>query len=104
MHSAIESFLKWSKTEEDDNAKPHMITTNVEHPATELPLKHWEQSGRIELTVVPVSTETGAVSVLLTTEADEMLSSRLLKGQRGVPTLEISGTPAAKMALFISGI
>jgi hypothetical protein len=47
MHSAIEEFLKWSSTHSKESVKPHVVTTNIEHCATELPLKHWEEKGII---------------------------------------------------------
>lgn len=55
--------------------------------------------------LLKLDTQTGAVAPLLATEADETLAPRLLRGKRGVPALEISGTPAAKMAFHaISGV
>jgi hypothetical protein len=54
MHSAIEEFRRWSKT----NGKlglPHVITTNVEHCATELPLKHWMEQGLIGKTTLTLT-------------------------------------------------
>jgi hypothetical protein len=47
MHSAIEEFLKWSSKHSKESVKPHVVTTNIEHCATELPLKHWEEKGII---------------------------------------------------------
>ena len=49
MHWAIESFR--SKFPEKT---PHIVTTNIEHCATELPLKAWQKEGRIKVTFVPV--------------------------------------------------
>ena len=43
MHSAIEAFRKSNPVA----TIPHVITTNVEHCATELPLKKWESEGKI---------------------------------------------------------
>ena len=43
MHSAIEAFKSTSSRERI----PHIITTNVEHCATELPLKNWTSKGEI---------------------------------------------------------
>ena len=49
MHWAIESFR--SKFPEKI---PHIVTTNIEHCATELPLKAWQKEGKIKVTFVPV--------------------------------------------------
>ena len=49
MHWAIESFR--SKFPEKI---PHVVTTNIEHCATELPLKAWRKEGKIKVTFVPV--------------------------------------------------
>ena len=48
MHSAIVEYRKWATSNEMASSKlPHVVTTNVEHCATELPLKHWEEQGLI---------------------------------------------------------
>ena len=44
-------------------ALPHIITSNIEHDSVILPLKSLQKQGRIELTVLPVSKETGQVEV-----------------------------------------
>ena len=49
MHWAIESF----KLKHPDKI-PHIVTTNIEHCATELPLKSWSDQGKIEVDFVPV--------------------------------------------------
>ena len=49
MHWAIESF----KNQFPDQV-PHIVTSNIEHCATELPLKSWQKEGRIKVTFVPV--------------------------------------------------
>ena len=41
--------------------RPHIVTSNVEHPAIELYLKNFEQQGLIDVTYVPVDTD-GRVS------------------------------------------
>ena len=46
MHSAIEEFRLWSKSS-GKIGLPHVVTTNIEHCATELPLKHWMERGLI---------------------------------------------------------
>ena len=43
MHWAIETFKS-----KYPNQVPHIITTNIEHCATELPLKAWQKEGRIK--------------------------------------------------------
>ncbi|KAG7368898.1 selenocysteine lyase [Nitzschia inconspicua] len=48
--------------------KPHIVTSNVEHPAIELYLKSLEQNNSIDVTYVPVDTE-GRVS------AEEMIAA-----------------------------
>ena len=48
MHSATVEFRKWSAaTGNVTSSIPHIVTTNIEHCATELPLKHWLQQGLI---------------------------------------------------------
>lgn len=54
MHSAIKSYKRWrDKLPDNDQAKkkfstvPHVITSNIEHCATTLPLKNWESEGEI---------------------------------------------------------
>lgn len=42
---------------------PHIVTTNIEHVATELPLKRMRDKGQIEVTFVPVDPKSGAVQV-----------------------------------------
>ena len=59
MHWAIENY----KLKNPSGLKPHIITTNIEHCATELPLKQWQKEGKIEVTFVPVNTSTGKVEV-----------------------------------------
>ena len=51
MHWAIEAY----KACHDDQAEiPHVITSNIEHCATELPLKKWQQAGQIQVDFIPV--------------------------------------------------
>ena len=59
MHWAIENF----KSINPSRPKPHIITTNIEHCATELPLKQWQKESKIDVTFVPVNTSTGKVEV-----------------------------------------
>lgn len=42
---------------------PHIITTNIEHDSIKLPLEALEKKGKAHVTYVPVSKETGIVSV-----------------------------------------
>ena len=69
MHSAIESFHSWSKNikvekgnSTSDTVIPHIITTNIEHVATDLPLRKWEKDGKIQVTFVDVDKSGGRVS------------------------------------------
>ena len=59
MHWAIENY----KAKNPSGEIPHIITTNIEHCATELPLKQWRKEGKIQVTFVPVNTATGRVEV-----------------------------------------
>lgn len=49
MHSAIAEYRTWATSNgiQSSSNRPHVLTTNVEHCATELPLKHWEEQGLI---------------------------------------------------------
>ncbi|GFH49830.1 hypothetical protein CTEN210_06306 [Chaetoceros tenuissimus] len=58
IHLAIESH---KAKFENSGSIPHIITSNVEHPAVEEYLKALEQEGKIQVTYVPVNTE-GMVS------------------------------------------
>ena len=46
MHSAIQEFTQWSNVT-GNRGKAHVITTNIEHCATELPVKNWAHQGLI---------------------------------------------------------
>lgn len=41
LWSALEYFNEWGK-QRSIASKPHFVTTNVEHDAVKLPLKHYE--------------------------------------------------------------
>ncbi|XP_059084698.1 selenocysteine lyase-like [Tigriopus californicus] len=58
MHSSIEHFKKANPT-----VKPHVITSNIEHVATDLPLRKWLAQGVIELTLVEVCRKKGSLNV-----------------------------------------
>ena len=45
MHWAIEEFKRNPLISSGE--KPHIITTNIEHCATELPLQHWAEMNLI---------------------------------------------------------
>ena len=49
MHWAIEAFKKQFL-----GKIPHIVTSNIEHCATELPLKRWQEKGEIEVSFVKV--------------------------------------------------
>ena len=70
MHSSIQSFRSWSRDNKDKKDSltptansdiPHIITTNIEHVATDLPLRKWEKDGLIEVTFVEVEKSDGRV-------------------------------------------
>lgn len=65
MFSAVESYKSWCKksisTANSVPKLPHVVTTNIEHPAVDLPLRQWSEEGTIDLTIVPVSPSTGSV-------------------------------------------
>ncbi|KAF4516834.1 hypothetical protein B566_EDAN006228, partial [Ephemera danica] len=58
----LQYFEDWHKTNPKEvtsrpgarKEKPHVITTNVEHDAILLPIKHLQQAGKIDATFVPV--------------------------------------------------
>ncbi|KAG8222228.1 hypothetical protein J437_LFUL001426 [Ladona fulva] len=56
IYSALETYRRWKAESEGEItiSKPHYIATNVEHDATNLPLKHLENRGDIEVSFVPV--------------------------------------------------
>ena len=71
MHSAIESFHSWSRSKNQDIADstinnetviPHILTTNIEHVATDLPLRKWDKEGKIEVTFLEVDKSDGRVN------------------------------------------
>lgn len=41
LWSALEYYNEWSQNK-TETKKPHFVTTNVEHDAVKLPLKHYE--------------------------------------------------------------
>ncbi|XP_069683617.1 selenocysteine lyase-like [Periplaneta americana] len=56
-----DEWLKCNPESEHYGKKPHIITTNIEHPAVILPLRYLaEKKAAIELSIVPVNT-TGSV-------------------------------------------
>jgi len=67
LFSAIESYKSWCKKSISETNPvprlPHVITTNIEHPAVDLPLRQWSKEGTIDLTILPVSQSTGSVEV-----------------------------------------
>lgn len=67
IHSALEHFYEFHRERENhiSDMKPHVITSNLEHDSIQLPLLHLAEQGKIELTFVPASQDSGAV----TTEA-----------------------------------
>ncbi len=50
IHSCVSLFEKWSRLDDKKTSPvlpPRVVTSNVEHPATEMPLKKLEFEGRI---------------------------------------------------------
>ena len=48
--SAIESYKSWQPASGHVNSVsklPHVVTTNIEHPAIDLPLRQWKKEGTI---------------------------------------------------------
>jgi selenocysteine lyase len=44
LQTALKYFKSWSgKADREMSSKPHIVTTNVEHDAIILPLKHFEE-------------------------------------------------------------
>lgn len=64
IHSALEYFRVFYDEQENCNPglKPHIITSNLEHDSIQLPLLKFEEQGRIEVTFVPASQDSGAVT------------------------------------------
>lgn len=65
IHSALDNFFEFSHKQEHPNPgqMPHVITSNLEHDSIQLPLLKLKQQGRIEVTFVPASKDSGAVNV-----------------------------------------
>ena len=51
MFSAVESYKSWCKNSFADANPvpklPHVVTTNIEHPAVDLPLRQWRKEETI---------------------------------------------------------
>lgn len=65
IYSALEYFHEFHKERENNcntDLKPHVITSNLEHDSIQLPLLHLEKQGKIEVTFVPASQNSGAVT------------------------------------------
>lgn len=64
IHSALEYFRIFYDEQENCNPgrKPHIITSNLEHDSIQLPLQNLVEQGRIEVTFVPASHDSGAVT------------------------------------------
>lgn len=64
IHSALEYFHEFNKERGNckPDLKPHVITSNLEHDSIQLPLLHLEKQGKIEVTFVPASQNSGAVT------------------------------------------
>ncbi|KAL9975958.1 hypothetical protein ACROYT_G013183 [Oculina patagonica] len=64
IHSALEYFGEFHKERGSCNVdlKPHVITSNLEHDSIQLPLLNLEKLGKIEVTFVAASQDSGAVT------------------------------------------
>lgn len=64
IHSALEFFSIFNEEQGNCNPsqKPHVITSNLEHDSIQLPLLKLEEQGKIEVTFVPASQGSGAVT------------------------------------------
>lgn len=64
IHSALEYFYEFHKERGNckPDLKPHIITSNLEHDSIQLPLLHLEKQGKIEVTFVPASQNSGVVA------------------------------------------
>lgn len=53
LQTALKYFKSWAgKSMQTSSCKPHIVTTNVEHDAILLPLKHFEeeqQAGKLKI-------------------------------------------------------
>ncbi|KAJ7385021.1 hypothetical protein OS493_018710 [Desmophyllum pertusum] len=59
IHSALEYFREFNDIVD---LKPHVITSNLEHDSIQLPLLNLAKQGRIEVTFVSASQDSGAVT------------------------------------------
>jgi cysteine desulfurase len=97
---AIHLALQAAKTE-----KPHVVTSNVEHPAIELYLKALENEQRIDVTYVPVDKE-GRVSatdmIAALTEKTILVTLMLANNESGAlqPVPEVSRACRQRGILF----
>ena len=57
VQCAIKANQNRFDKQEDTTIKPHIVTSNVEHPAIEVYLQHLEQEGVCNVTYVPVQTD-----------------------------------------------
>lgn len=64
IHSALEYSREFHEERGgcNVNLKPHVITSNLEHDSIQLPLLNLEKRGKIEVTFVAASQESGAVT------------------------------------------
>ena len=76
LYSAVQLYKEWFSTKMEDSATPaktdspiinqsipHILTTNIEHVAVELPLRKWQEDGLLEVTFVEVEKSDGRVNV-----------------------------------------
>ncbi|CAH3194406.1 unnamed protein product [Porites evermanni] len=59
IHSALEYFHGFN---DQPDCKPHVITSNLEHDSIQLPLLKLKEQGKIDVTFVPASPDSGAVT------------------------------------------
>jgi len=94
LWSALEYYNEWSQNK-TETKKPHFVTTNVEHDAVKLPLKHYEAKEWADVSYVPVSSKNGQVIteevMKVVSENTCLLSIMLANNETGVvmPVAEI---------------
>ena len=64
IHSTLEYFYEFHKERGNhiSDLKPHVITSNLEHDSIQLPLQNLVKQGKIEVTFVPASQDSGVVT------------------------------------------
>lgn len=99
LWSALEYFNEWGK-QRSIASKPHFVTTNVEHDAVKLPLKHYEAKQWADVSYIPVSSKNGQVMtediIKAITVNTCLLSIMLANNETGVIMPVAEGSQAAE--------